>query len=115
LQSTALKSSSHIGFATLLLMTFSFFSGGCGHTVHKDIKPIVQAGSSYTQSDKKSSSPKEKYWWKAFEDPLLNGLMASVLTDNFTLKQGLCQDQTGKGRSFPTFKYPNIGNFHMGV
>jgi hypothetical protein len=41
--------------------------------------------------------------------------MASVLTDNFTLKQGLCQDQTGKGRSFPTFKYPNIGNFHMGV
>jgi NodT family efflux transporter outer membrane factor (OMF) lipoprotein len=48
----------------------------------------VQGGPFYTQLDTKSSSPQERLWWKAFEDPLLNGLMASVLTDNFTLKQG---------------------------
>jgi hypothetical protein len=71
LQSTALKSSSHIGFATLLLMTFSFFSGGCGHTVHKDIKPIVQRAHLIHNQTKKAAPQKKNTGGKPLKIPYL--------------------------------------------
>jgi outer membrane protein TolC len=75
-------SDSHLRIRGLLLAIVVTLLSGCSMTIH-DVKTPLAVPAQFSES---GTSPLPDKWWESFEDPLLNGLMAQALANNFDFK-----------------------------
>jgi multidrug efflux system outer membrane protein len=94
----------------LLLLAFALLLGGC--LVGPDyVRPKVETPDSFRYADREEADMVNTVWWRQFQDPVLDGLIAEALANNRNVKIAAANVEKAAGVLIQTRSplWPQIG------
>ncbi len=93
-----------------IVLLFTLLLTGC--MVGPDyVPPVVQAPAAFRYEEKETKETANTEWWKQFQDPILDGLIADALTNNRSIKIAAANVEQAAGVLMQTRSpiFPQIG------